>query len=340
MTVPMPVPEGGPLEELFVCPDCRGELSRGRDAWRCLACGREVSVVEGIPRFLRSALHDSFALQWNRFSDVQLDSRNGTTLSRDRLLDQSRLEPGDFVGRLVLEVGCGAGRFTEVLLGFGARVVALDYSAAIDACAAANRAAIEEGHLAVAQADVFRLPLRERAFDLVIGYGMLQHTGAPRRALRCLWPHVAPGGSLLVDRYQLDLRHVLPFKYALRPLLRRVPRGRLLRWVERVCRVLVPAERALLRRTQGGRFDRWPRYVLGRFPNSVFPINLEVQGRLAPDVAFRWSVLDTFDQYAPAYDLPCTAAAWRRQLRALSGGEVRYVGSHGQGNVGVVVRAS
>ncbi len=323
---------------MFVCDRCSGAFVRVIDDLACSACGRRVPIVDGIPRFVQSSTHASFALQWKRFAEVQLDSRNGTSESRSRLLNQSRLRSQDFAGKSVLEVGCGAGRFTEVLLACGARVVAVDYSAAVEACAASNADAVSDGRLLVAQADVFALPFKRRSFDLVVGYGMLQHTGAPRRALGCLWEFVAPGGLLLVDRYQLDLRHVLLFKYALRPLTRDLPPERLLTIVERVCGVLIPIERRLLRKAQGGGPLRFLRYVLGRAPNSTFPLNLESRGELVAGFAYRWSVLDTFDQYAPKYDLPCTAAQWREQIRALPEGQIESLGSAGQGNVAVVRR--
>lgn len=326
------------LPTFFVCPLDHGALVREGTSLVCASAGHRHPIVRGMPRFFGADTHGSFALQWSTFWDVQLDSRNGTNLSRERLLAQSRLRPGDFAGRTVLEVGCGAGRFTEVLLSFGAYVIAIDASGAVDACAESNADAIRQNRLRLAQADVFALPLPARAFDMVIGYGMLQHTGNPARALGCLWERVRPGGLLLVDRYQLDLRHVLPFKYATRPFLKRVKPESLLAAVERLCRILVPFERAVLRRVQGGGPGRFARYVLGRFPNSTFPLNLEVQGRLTHELAFRWSVLDTFDQYSPRYDLPCTADAWRTQLRLLPEGTVEFVGSMGQGNVGVVRR--
>lgn len=326
------------LHRLLVCPTDGSALARADEALGCAEAGHHFPLRRGIPRFAGSDVHESFALQWGLFWDVQLDSRNGTTLSRDRLLTQSRLRAEDFAGRTVLEVGCGAGRFTEVLLRFGARVLAIDASGAVDACAGSNRDALATGRLALAQADVFALPVADRAFDIVIGYGMLQHTGDPMRALRSLWERVRPGGLLLVDRYQLDLRHVLPFKYAIRPFLKAARPETLLAVVERLCRVLVPFERAVLRGAQGAGPGRFARYLLGRFPNSTFPLNLEAQGKLDRDAAFRWSVLDTFDQYSPRYDLPCTAAAWSAQLRALPGGALEFIGSMGQGNVGVVRR--
>jgi 2-polyprenyl-3-methyl-5-hydroxy-6-metoxy-1,4-benzoquinol methylase len=300
--------------------------------------GHHFPVIQRIPRFVQSDTHESFGIQWTLFGDVQLDSRNGTTLTRDRLLSQSGLTPEAFRNARVLEVGCGSGRFTEVLLGFGAQVVAVDYSSAIDACAGLNREGLMSGHLMLAQADVFALPVAPRAFDIVIGYGILQHTGDPRSALRALWERVAVGGLLLVDQYQLDVRHFLPFKYALRPFLRRMPRKRLLRVVEKTCDALIPLERWLLRRSSVNGWRRWIRYAVGRLPNATYPINLELNGVIGPEVARRWSVLETFDQYAPRYDRPCTANEWRKELAALSHADLVKVDSAGQGNVAVVRR--
>lgn len=326
------------LRSLLRCPSCSSALALDDRRAACRSCGAGWPVSGGIPRFVSGALHENFAIQWKRYADVQLDSRNGTTQTRDRLLLQSGLAPGDFSGKTVLEVGCGAGRFTEVLLGFGARMLSMDYSAAVEANAATHAAAAARGELALAQADVFALPAARGAFDLVVGYGMLQHTGDPDRALSSLWERVRPGGLLLVDRYQMSWRHVEPLKYLIRPIVLRMEPGRALALAEAVCRLLVPAQRALLRRLRGGGPRKLLRALVNRSPNSVYPINLEAEGLLDRDTAFRWSVLDTFDMWAPLYDDPCSAAAWKRALEALPGGEVARLGSGGQGNYGAVRR--
>jgi 2-polyprenyl-3-methyl-5-hydroxy-6-metoxy-1,4-benzoquinol methylase len=328
------------LRQYFLCPECGSALEwREHDLHCSPGCGKSVPIASGIPRFVQSDTHENFSIQWRKFWDVQLDSKNGSTESRDRLLAQSGLRPEDFAGKLILEVGCGAGRFTEILVGFGSRIVSVDYSGSIDACASSNQAAISTGQLVVAQADVFHLPFKQAAFDIVLAYGMLQHTGEPDRALEALWKHVRPEGLLLVDRYQLSLRNVQPFKYLFRPFLKKVSPHRILEGCDRLCRVLVPMQRAALQRLQGDGPARYLRYVINRSPNSVYPLNLELQGKIDSDVARRWSVLDTFDQYAPKYDFPCTSRQWRRELSSLSGGEVISWGSvSGQGNVGVVRR--
>src|SRR5256885_13320436 len=93
-----------------------GDKLQNSDALVC-SQGCRVPIVGGIPRFVGTENYaTAFGLQWNAFRKTQLDSYTGTTISRDRL---TRCLGGslDIVrGKSVLEAGCGAGRFTEVLL--------------------------------------------------------------------------------------------------------------------------------------------------------------------------------------------------------------------------------
>jgi 2-polyprenyl-3-methyl-5-hydroxy-6-metoxy-1,4-benzoquinol methylase len=328
--------------QAFVCPSCGGDLEwdDGVGAMGS-ACGWKGAVVGGIPRFVEDATHENFGIQWNEFADVQMDSLNGTAATRDRLLDQSGLAPADWRGKRVLEVGCGAGRFTQLMLEWGAQLVSLDYSRAIEACVRNNADAVSDGRLVPGQADIFALPVRPESFDIVLCYGVLQHTGDALRALHSLWRHVAPGGLLLVDRYQISLRAVMPFKYLLRPVMKRLPTASVMRMAETTVRLLAPAQRAVLRATHGKDGPaKYVRYLVHRSPNSVYPFELEIDEDLPGDVATRWSVLDTFDQWAPAYDHPCTLRKWRRQLDGLPGGRVARAFSCGQGNAGVVAKTA
>jgi protein-L-isoaspartate O-methyltransferase len=68
-------------------------------------------------RFVGSSNYASaFGLQWNRFQRTRLDSYTGTTISRDRLTGALGGSLDVVRDKSVLEAGCGAGRFTEVLL--------------------------------------------------------------------------------------------------------------------------------------------------------------------------------------------------------------------------------
>lgn len=92
-------------------------------------------VRNRIPRFVPPNTYaDSFGARWNKYQLTQLDSHSGTTITRDRTrrcLGEELWE--NLAGKRVLECGCGAGRFTEILLERGARVTSFDLSEAVDA---------------------------------------------------------------------------------------------------------------------------------------------------------------------------------------------------------------
>ena len=98
-------------------------------------------VLEGIPRLLPTGGNyaDAFGEQWLRWRTTQLDSNSGTTITKDRLHRCLGERAVDLLTRTdestqVLEVGCGAGRFTEILLQFpSARVTSIDLSSAVEA---------------------------------------------------------------------------------------------------------------------------------------------------------------------------------------------------------------
>ncbi|MDD5120698.1 MAG: class I SAM-dependent methyltransferase [Candidatus Omnitrophica bacterium] len=324
--------------QLLICPACGGDLIDSAVYYSCCRCSSIYPVRGGIARFSSGATHDNFAIQWKKFADVQLDSKNGTTCSRDRLLDQSEMLPEEFKGKNVLEVGCGAGRFTEVLLSFGAKVISVDYSAAVEVCAEFNQSFRRKGQLFNTQADVFSLPFKKRSFDIVVGLGMLQHTGNAKKALQCLWEYVRPGGVLLVDRYQISLRSAHILKYCIRPFSRLFSPLATLKMAEVVCAFSIPVQHFLLSRFQGQGFKKYFRFIINRSLNSTFPLNLEIEGKLDADTAYRWSVLDTFDMWAPKYDEPAAFSVWKKDLFNLPDGYVVVCKGCGQGNAGVIKR--
>jgi SAM-dependent methyltransferase len=299
------------LLALLACADCGtdfhvedaaerdGEIARGTLA--CARCARRYGIVGFVPRFAPGENYaEGFGLQWNRFRTTQLDSRTGRPISRDRFFGQTGWRPEDLAGRRVLDVGCGAGRFAEVALAAGAEVIAVDYSAAVDACRA-NLG--PHPRLEVVQADVYRLPFRPGAFDAVYCFGVLQHTPDARRAFLALPPLVKPAGRVAVDVYQRRLFNLLWPKYWLRPITKGIPPARLFGFVEAMVRVLWPVSLAL---------GRVP-YVGRKLRHAVPIVNYEGVHPLSPAQLREWALLDTFDMLAPAHDHPqseATVAEW------------------------------
>jgi len=179
----------------------QSDASHGSDCdagWLdCLACVARFPIVDGIPRFVPIGNYaESFGALWHTFRRSVLDSALGVTQSRDRFVRETGWSADDLRDRWVLELGCGAGRFTEILLDCGAHVTAVDYSSAIDVCRR-NLGASERLHLV--QADVYGLPFRPGGFDVVCSFGTLHRTPDARAACLALGAQLKDGGRLTVD---------------------------------------------------------------------------------------------------------------------------------------------
>jgi SAM-dependent methyltransferase len=272
----------------------------------------------GIPRYVDDVDYAaSFGEQWHRYRRVQLDSALGRSLSRDRLFRGTGWTPQELAGELVLEVGCGAGRFTEVLLEAGARVVAVDASSAVEAC---RETCGDHPRLAIVQADLHELPFRAAAFDRVFCYGVLQHTPDPERAFRALVEQVRPGGLVAADVYRhKEFIDRWAAKRLWRPLTRRMPPNLLRRIIEWYIPRWLPID---------NRLNSVPR--LGRFLVAVVPCwNPRGLFDLTWDEEVAWTVLDTFDALAPRYDNPQSleaVTAWCERA-GLVDASVRYGGN-------------
>lgn len=164
--------------------------------------GTAYPIQDGIPRFVPTENYaDDFGAQWNRFARTQLDSHTGLLITRDRLNRCLAGQLDQLAGKLVLETGPGAGRFTEVLLAAGAEVHSFDYSSAVTANAANNGAS---SRLTLAQGDMRQPPYAAEAYDVVICLGVIQHTPSPKQSIAALWKMVKPGGRLFGE-YQADV---------------------------------------------------------------------------------------------------------------------------------------
>lgn len=327
-----------PLLNLLRCPDCESDfqLTQARETngsvesgqLVCGRCDRRYSIINFIPRFVLSDNSvDSFGYQWNRFRQTQLDSHSGHPISAERFWRATGWKPEELRGQWVLDVGCGSGRFAEVALNAGAKVVALDYSSAVDVCYTNLK---HHSNLYVIQGDVYALPFAQGSFPYVYSLGVLQHTPDVARAFAALPPMLAAGGRLCADFYWNRFRTLMHPKYLLRPFTKRMNPQKLFSLLE----ASVPT---LLRFSQ----------LLGRVPlagqslKRVVPV-VDYTGiyPLSSQQLEEWALLDTFDMLAPAYDQPQSAATimgWFKRA-GLNDVEVFHCGHLvGRGRKSVVV---
>ena len=255
-----------PLDALR-CPTCRhaplDASAPGRLA--CHACGAVVEVVGGVPRFAGEPYVASFGRQWNRYDVARPEEDEAVFRIK------TGLDPRGLAGKLVLDAGCGGGRYASLLGRHGARVVGVDLSAAVDKAAAACAGM---PNVLIAQADLLDLPLAEEVFDVAFSIGVLHHSPDPRRAFARVAACVKPGGRLAVWLYRRNTPPQEWVNSALRAATTRLP-----------ARVLEPLCAAA--------------GVLGDLPVLNRTLNKLANFSNHPDRTLR--VCDNFDWYAPAY---------------------------------------
>ena len=274
--------------------------------------GERVPIVRSIPRFVPSESYTAaFGLQWNLHSQTQLDSRTGATLSRDRLERCLGRPLKDLAGLRVLEAGCGAGRFTELLVNAGALVHAVDMSSAVDA----NRRNIGAApNYVLAQADLRDLPFPAKSFDIVLCLGVLQHTPSPEASIAALWRMVAPGGQLVIDHYGWTLSRLTKLAPLYRMILKRLPPASTKRVTDRLVDVFFPMHWAVRRAP-----------VLQALLSRVSPClaYCHVHPELTRAQHEDWCRLDTYDELTDHYKRMRTAGQIRRALAALGATQIR-----------------
>lgn len=262
------------------CPNCGGSLRRATNDFACEGCGHVYPSIENVVRFVEPSNYaSSFGFQWARFAKTQLD-RGESGISERDFRERTGFAPEDLAGKLILDVGCGMGRFADIATRWGAQVVGIDLSTAAEV-AAKN---LKDREAVFFQADVFALPFAPESFDYIYSIGVLHHTPDCERAFKVLPSLLKPGGTIaiwLYSAYNKWYRMSDVYRHATSRMNTRVLLG-----LCQVARPLYHVHKALKRIPVVGR----PASGMLRF---LLPTNQN------PDPTCR--VLDTFDWYSPKY---------------------------------------
>jgi 2-polyprenyl-3-methyl-5-hydroxy-6-metoxy-1,4-benzoquinol methylase len=255
----------------------------------------------------------SFGTQWTKYRHVQIDRFNGTRASFQHLETFTLGDLDVLRGKTILEIGSGAGRFTDYLVDLADTVITVDPSAI------QINVALGAPNLVPVRADLFDVPVKREKIDVVFCRGVTQHTADTRRAITRLFDYVKPGGIVLFDVYHLKWFTPFCLKYWLRPFTRRISAERFIpfaeQWVPRLLKFKHSYVNPLL-----------PHNKLGiNIANQLVPIadytSVAELGSWERQV--EWSILDTVDMYTPRYDRPMTWGGVMRALREVGAQDIR-----------------
>jgi 2-polyprenyl-3-methyl-5-hydroxy-6-metoxy-1,4-benzoquinol methylase len=262
---------------------------------------------------------ENFGYQWNKFVGTQVDKTTNLNLSKVRFFATTKWDNEDLTNKNVLEVGSGAGRFSQIILDYTkANLYSVDYSNAVEANFE-NNGGTDRLHLY--QASIYEMPFAKNQFDKVVCMGVLQHTPDVQKSVQSLIEMAKPGAEVVVDFYPISGWWTkIHAKYIFRPITKKMSHEKLYNKIENNIDALIKAYRF------------FSKIGIGKLVNRFLPI-CDIDGTLPPNMPYQqlreMCVLDTFDMFSPQYDQPqkvSTVVKWfnKQGMTAVWGGYIHY----------------
>ena len=118
-----------------------------------------------MPAIDQTRTKSAYGLQWNRFRIIRAEEDRATFFNRTGLTTEL-LE-----GKLVLDAGCGMGRYLRIAAGEPCgHVIGMDLSRAVEA---ARELTADLTGVSVVRGDLLRLPFSAESFDVIYSLGVL-----------------------------------------------------------------------------------------------------------------------------------------------------------------------
>lgn len=280
------------ISDLIECPRCGSGMSERIEQLIC-QCGKSYQFRENVLCVEVSEIYaQSFGEQWSQFATTQIDTFNGTNLSERRFFEETGWSKTELENAVVLDLGSGSGRFTEVASRYCRLVVSVDLSSAIFAFPAEIRA---KSNVLRIHGDIRDLPLDYSKITHVFSIGVLQHTPDPYKTLDQILISLKPGTKFAFTTYGKKWYTCLQMKYVFRVFTTRIHRSTLLKVIKTV---LHYTYRPLLFFAGIPLFGKIVKFVL---PLSIYP---ELRDKMNDEKVLEFMILDSFDALSPTYDKP------------------------------------
>jgi SAM-dependent methyltransferase len=249
-------------------------------------------IIHGVPRFNinenSASYTKSFGYQWNKWPYIQFEGENtnkpmqGHTTQMFERITEISLRENDLENKFICDIGCGSGRFIDLLSKSSNFLIGIDSSESVYA---ASKRFGYNPRVLICQADVLHLPLKKNSVDHVYSIGVLHHTEDPKKGVKEISRILKQNGTASISVYgkggyyddQIVRFYRRLFAHSWRffgphlPLL--------------YSRVIVTITRPLER--------------FARLKILLKPILMYIPHIQLPD--FKWSILDTFDSITPSY---------------------------------------
>lgn len=273
------------LMEILVCPKCKNKLEleivneKNKEIetgyLHCRNDGEKYPIKKYVPRFVESDKYvDAFSFlreRTRRHFDEYKKDRRGYKL----FLPTTGFNEEDIKKGLTLEIGCGYGRYLDVVNSMGGEIVGVELST--DSVELAQDFVGLRKNVHIIQADLFNIPFKECTFDRIFSIGVLHHTPDTEEAFKAIVPYVKEQGEIIVWVYPPEMKTA---EDMWRKMTLKLPHRILYAW----CVI------------NQGLFS-WIRYI----PKLGWRFSEIIPGCAKPEFSFWMRVISDFDGFSPKY---------------------------------------
>ncbi|MBN2010078.1 methyltransferase domain-containing protein [candidate division KSB1 bacterium] len=200
------------LLNYLCCPVCKSDLLLSAEQTHLdhilngeIVCrtnsAHHFRILNGVPRFApldqeadkKSRTADNFGYSWNVFN---------TRWDNDDIAFLDFIHPVEkaaFKNKIVLDAGCGMGRFAMLAREYGAKeVLAIDLSHSVDVAFSETK---EFDNIHILQGDIYNLPIKQDLIELAYSVGVLHHLPSPKHACYSILNLLKTSGTFVMWVY-------------------------------------------------------------------------------------------------------------------------------------------
>ena len=259
--------------------------------------GNRFKIIKKIPRILKNSYTSNFGFQWNKFRKTQIFRENySNNINELRFFKQTGWSQLDLKNHNLLEVGCGAGRFSSIVLQkTKANLFSIDSSNAVEANALNNLNIKNKIRFKIFQSDIYKMPFPNKSFDKIFCFGVLQHTPNSYKAVNCMIEKLKKKGELVIDFYPYkSFLTKIHAKYIFRIFTKKINHEKLYKIIKKNINIVYFFYKLL---------DMLGLHILTRFL-PICDVKKTIPQNISKKLLREWIVLDTLDMFSPTYDRP------------------------------------
>ncbi len=159
-------------------------------------------IKNGLPIFVpEDGYASSFGTEWKTWPRVQFESENiGKPMEghTKRMFEDITQYPTDLKEKIIVEFGCGSGRFIDVLRNKNATAVGIEITQAAEV---ANDFFKNDPNVLIVKADLLKPPFKNGSFTDAYTIGVLHHTPTPHQGINEMKRVVKEGGTITCRVY-------------------------------------------------------------------------------------------------------------------------------------------